>query len=411
MTRKFLRNSPDIFEQYGLRRIVNVSGTETEKGACPVFPEILEAVEQLAGYSVEMGQLQSVASSVIADVLGVEGGYVTNCSASGIAIAVAGCMTGCDLGAVQDLPTKPGKKNEVIVQKGHNVSYGCELLQNIEVTGARVIEVGTPFNCGAYHVEKALSENTACGVFVICAQSVQAGLYDLESYCHLLHSHGIPVVVDAAAEPDPRRYFAAGADVVIFSMQKRFGSLTAGVVAGRLDLVKAAMYHQEGGLGRLMKVGKERVISTIAGMQLWARRDFRAEGDQLDARLRMVETRLGRLKGIRTAIEIDTKTPTFSQVAIYVDPTAAGLTASQLNKALLEQTPSIFLRGRMASMGKLQMDLRLVDDEMAEWICECIENVFLNDERSSFPVGAYKNRQDEFKARLDAWPDIVFEGD
>ena len=29
---------PDLFERLGLRRIVNVSGTETTKGASPVCP-------------------------------------------------------------------------------------------------------------------------------------------------------------------------------------------------------------------------------------------------------------------------------------------------------------------------------------------------------------------------------------
>ena len=33
-----------VFEEYGLRRIVNASGTETPKGGSPVCPEVIEAV-------------------------------------------------------------------------------------------------------------------------------------------------------------------------------------------------------------------------------------------------------------------------------------------------------------------------------------------------------------------------------
>src|SRR5258705_10152143 len=64
----------DVFARYGLRRIVNASGTETTKGASPVCPEVIAAVSELVAHSVEMAELQSVACHVITSAVGAEAG-------------------------------------------------------------------------------------------------------------------------------------------------------------------------------------------------------------------------------------------------------------------------------------------------------------------------------------------------
>ena len=102
----------DPFERYGLKRIVNVSGTETIRGAAPASAEVIEAVGALVPHSVEMAELQSVASEVIAEAYGTEAGCVTGCSAAGIAVAIAACMTARDLARVEQLPDTTGMKDE-----------------------------------------------------------------------------------------------------------------------------------------------------------------------------------------------------------------------------------------------------------------------------------------------------------
>ena len=85
----------------------------------------------------------------------------------------------------------------------------------------------------------------------------------------------MPVIVDAASEYDLRGFVAAGADIAIYSAHKFLGGLTAGIVAGRKDLVRAA-YLQNGGIGRGMKVGKEGIVGAIAALEAWAQRDHAA---------------------------------------------------------------------------------------------------------------------------------------
>src|SRR5947209_1313532 len=101
----------DIFARYGLSRIINASGTETTLGASPVSAEVIAAVVELVGHSVNMAELQSVACRMIAAAFDAEAGCVVNCSAAGISIAVAACMTGTNLALVERLPDIRGMKD------------------------------------------------------------------------------------------------------------------------------------------------------------------------------------------------------------------------------------------------------------------------------------------------------------
>ena len=401
----------DVFERYGLRRIVNASGTETTKGASPVCPEVIGAVASLVPYSVEMAELQSVACRVIARAVGTEAGCVVNCTAAGISIAVAACMTGRDLARVEQLPDTAGMKDAVVIQRGHLVTYGGHIAQNIRIAGARVVEIGAATECGAYHLRSALGPDTACALYVVSHHTVQSGLLDLTTFCAVCHEKSVPVIVDAAAEPDPHSYLEAGADLVILSAHKRLAALTAGVVAGRMELVRACMY-QEKGIGRPMKVGKEGVISTIAALERWMEVDkMRVAGD-LEARLARAKERLSGLAGLRAAVELDSTTPTFSRLHLYVDPEQAGFSAYALSQALWDRRPSIFVRNLMADIGLLQLDLRLIADETAGWICDCIieEATKLKagprrrSDNAASHLGPQPNLADLSLAALERWP-------
>lgn len=362
-----VRNA-DVFARYGLRRIVNASGTETTKGASPVCPEVIAAVSELVAHSVDMAELQSAACHVIARAVGAEAGVVVNCTAAGICMTMAGCMTGRNLARIERLPDTDGLKNEVILQRGHNVTYGGYVEQHIRTIGAKTIEIGAATECGVYQLEDAITDRTACALYVVSHHTVQSGLIDLASFAAACRKRGVPVIVDAAAEPDPKSYLDAGADLVIFSVHKRLAGLTGGIVAGRLDLVQAA-YWQEKGIGRPMKVGKETVISAIAALERWASKDKAVVARELEERLARAVELLSGLPGIRAATEIDSTTPSFSRLHLYVDAAAAGLSAFDLSQELWNATPSINIRNLMADIGLLQLDLRLQTMESTTWIC------------------------------------------
>jgi D-glucosaminate-6-phosphate ammonia-lyase len=397
-------SQPGLFERLGLRRIVNVSGTETTKGASPVCAEVVAAVSELVPHSVEMAELQSVASATIASAMRSEAGFVINCSAAGITIAVAACMTGRNLVRVEQLPDTAGMKDAVVIQRGHNVTYGGHITQNIRLAGARPIEIGAATECGAYQLRAALDDQTAAALYVVSHHTVQSGLIELKTFCKVCHEARVSVIVDAAAEPDPRMFLKAGADLVIFSMQKAFAGLTGGVVAGRKELVQACAY-QERGIGRPMKAGKETVISAIAALERWMALDHGKSARDLTARLTRAKAKIEQLPGITITLEEDATSHAFHRLLLSVDAGQAGISAFELSRALWEETPSIFVRNLMADIGLLQIDFRRVDDSVADWVAERIVDIVRAGKRGqSAATAATANLADLSLASLERWP-------
>ena len=358
----------DPFVRYGLRRVINVSGTETPYGASPVRDEVIEAVRSLVPHSVFMTDLQAAASKTISGALACEAGCVTACTAASIAMAVAGCMTGSDLGRIEQLPDTNGMRDEVIIQKGHVVDYGHNVTQNIRVAGAKVIEIGAATDCKPYQLQHALTDRTAAALFVVSHLTVQHRMIDLEQFCSVCHGAGVPVIVDAASVPDPRPYLKAGADLVLFSAHKAFSALTAGVVAGRASLVEACGLQQHG-IGRPMKVGKEGIIGAIAAIEAWTSDDRQALQAKVRGRVERVVARLGALRGVKAAPQGR------NQVRLELDATVAGVSAGELSKKLRVRDPAILAWDLHAEAGILVLTLSKISDETAELVCSRIEQV------------------------------------
>ena len=265
----------DIRRQLGLRPIINASGTMTVLGASIMVPEAIAAMAAIAGEFVEMQQLHQLASEAVASATGAEAGFITASCASAITLSVAATLTGERLLAIERLPDTTGLKREVLVQLGHMVGYGASLEQTIAMTGARVVPVGTVSMARDYQLNDAITENTACAVFVVSHMTVQYAMLGLEQVCRICHAKGVPVIVDAASEYDLRGFLARGADLVVYSGHKFLGGPTSGIVAGSRALVQAAAL-QNRGIGRGMKVGKESIAGVMAALQAWARRDHQA---------------------------------------------------------------------------------------------------------------------------------------
>ena len=362
----------DLFAQLGLTPIINVSGTETVFGAAPVCAEVLEAVAALAPSCVEMTQLQEVASVAIAAALGCEAGAVTHCTAAGIAMAVAGSMTGEELARIHQLPDTTGMRNEIVLQRGHSIDYGAPLRQAIAISGAKVIEIGTDTRCTPGELAATIGAQTAAAIFVVSHHTACTGMIELSTFCQVCRDQHVPVIVDAAAEPDPRLFLAAGADLVVFSVHKRLAGLTSAIVAGKSALVRSCL-AQEKGIGRPMKAGKEAVIGAITALARWQETDQRAAGAALDARLRRGEATLARVSTLHTTIVPDATSGLFSRLHVQVQADA-GLTALELAQRLRSGSPAIIVREAPENR-VLQLDFRLVSAETVEVVTATIADI------------------------------------
>lgn len=382
----------DPFQKYDLRRVINVSGTETSYGSAPVRQEVLDAVAQIAPHSVLMHELQRAVSQTIARLIGTEAGCVTGCTAASIAIAVAAAMTGRDLGRVEQLPDTTGMKSKVILQKGHECSYGQSVSQNIRLAGGRPVEIGAATQTGMYQLKHALDEGVAAALYVVSHLTVEHGMIGLGDFVSACHGAGVPVIVDAASVSDPRPLAASGADLILWSAHKGFRSFTAGIIAGRRDLVHTCLY-QEHGIGRPMKVGKEGVIGAIVALEAWAV-DGLEQKKQLADRLARVRQRLDRLPGIATS-------ETGQQMKLTVEPSVAGVSAVAVAACLADDDPLVLVWNHRALAGELHITLSRVSDETADYVCYRIEEAVRGGARRY--EGCWLGVADSFEARVAAW--------
>ena len=344
----------DIRADWGLRPIINVSGTMTVFGASIMAPQAVAAMVAIAGEFVEMGALHEAASRVISRLTGAQAGFVTASCASAISLSVAACITGYRLLAIERLPDTTGLRREVLVQLGHMVGYGASLEQSIRITGARIVPVGTVSMAQPYQLADAITEDTACAVFVVSHMTVQYAMLTLEQVCSICHAKAVPVIVDAASEYDLRGFLERGADLVVYSGHKFLGGPTSGIVAGRDDLVRAAAL-QNRGIGRGMKVGKESIAGVMAALEAWETRDHGAVRATEDTALDLW------LHALQPFTDLDCR--------LLPDPTGNPLqrlrvrplkhsawTARDLADALATGDPPVMVRDYQTDLGHIDLD-------------------------------------------------------
>jgi len=165
-----------IRSHFGLRPVVNASGTMTGLGASIARPEVIEAVAAILPQFVEIDDLQRRASAAIATACGSEAGYITASASAGITLTIAATMTGDDLGLIERLPDTGTLKNEVVVQTGHLVNYGAPLDQAIRLCGARAVAVGAATEAHGYQLAAAINARTTAALFVVSHHTQQYGM-------------------------------------------------------------------------------------------------------------------------------------------------------------------------------------------------------------------------------------------
>jgi len=365
--------SMDLYEKYQLTRVINACGKMTHLAGAAVLPPIAAQATAALPDFFDLDELQKRAGAVIAEATGAEWGCVTACTAAGITLGIAACMTGADRGKIAQLPETAGMANEVVIQRGHLVNFGAPITQTIRLSGARVVEVGTVNDTEEYHLENALSEHTAAVVFVVSHHTTRSGSVSLERVVEIAHARNIPVVVDGAAQSFLiRRIVEAGVDLAICSNHKYLSGTTAGIVCGRRDLVEAVAL-QSRGIGRPMKVGKEGIFGAMAALEYRMQLDVGAWQKEQDRKMHHIIDRLAPLSGVAMRVEPDPNGNPFSRARLDLDAEATGINAQTLAYALADGDPSIRLRAHHAEEGYVQIDAIEMTDADVELSCERIQ--------------------------------------
>ena len=268
-----------IYDELGVRRIINGNATLTRLGGSVLAPGVIEAMADAGTAFVDLVELQRAVGAEIARLTRNEACYVSCGAAAGLTVVTAACIAGTDAGIRERLPAAEGLKNEVIVHAHTRVTYDFA----IRMAGARLVQIGGASGTPAAELERALSPCTAA-MFYFPRGTAERGELPLETAIELCHARGVPVIVDAAAQLPPKSnlwsFTERGADAVIFSGGKGLrGPQASGLVLGKRALVEACALHGTPYpfLARGMKVGKEELCGVLAALRWYLAMDEDAQ--------------------------------------------------------------------------------------------------------------------------------------
>ena len=256
----------NIYQQLGLKQVINACGKMTILGVSSVAPEVMQATARAASSFVEIDQLVDKTGELVSRFTGAEDSYVTSCASAGIAIAVAAAITRGDKARVALMPDSSGMANEVVMLRGHNVDYGASILSAIRLGGGRVVEVGSSNLAALWQLESAITDATAALLYVKSHHCVQKGMLNIEDFAHVAQMYNLPLIVDAAAEEDLRAWVVSGADMVVYSGAKAFNAPTSGFITGKKIWI-AACKAQHHCIARAMKIGKENMVGLVYALE------------------------------------------------------------------------------------------------------------------------------------------------
>ncbi|MFN0106657.1 MAG: hypothetical protein ACKV2U_31750 [Bryobacteraceae bacterium] len=290
---------PDVYSAIGVRPIINARGTFTIVSGSTMLPEARAAMDAAAQRYVHMDELMDAAGARLAQLTGAEWGLVSNGCSAAITHATAACVAGGNPDLHVRIPDLRGfAKDEVIIPANSRNVYDAA----IRAVGVRIIEVSTP-----EELDLAIGPRTAM-IYILAGPGAERGPLAFEAVVKHAAPRNIPILVDAAAEvlTIPNVHLQRGATLVAYSGGKCIrGPQTAGLLLGKKSLVQAAWVHSapHHGFARSLKIGKEETMGMLAAVEMWTKRDHKAEWQRWLGWLNTVKTRLAPLGHLQLKIE------------------------------------------------------------------------------------------------------------
>jgi len=316
----------EIFEQLGIRPIINGVGYATRvSGSCP-HPDVVAAMAAASSAYFEIDDLLTAASRLIAQTTGTEAGIVTCGAGAALSLAAAACLAGNRPEIMDQLPDVSScPRHEIVFPKPGPFDYD----HAIRLSGAKLVLIDYHAADALQQIEQAITSKTAAIGYVWLEVTERP---DIAALAELAHRHGLPLIVDSACALPPSDNIASfgprGADLIAYSGGKHLGGPQAsGILCGREELIRSAWVQMvdmdvrngtwsmqqwvkngwiscppRHGIGRSMKVSKEAIVGVMAALRRYTTRDHGAEQanwaaaiDEIDAGLRdLTELRMTR---------------------------------------------------------------------------------------------------------------------
>ncbi|CAN5633754.1 L-seryl-tRNA(Sec) selenium transferase [soil metagenome] len=249
-----LAEAGKLLSSRGLRRVVNATGIilHTNLGRSVLSERAVEAVSEAARrysnleYDLNSGRRGSRydhAVPLLKALTGAEDALVVNNCAAATLLALSAVVAESPQGA---------ETPEIIVSRGQliEIGGGFRIPEVLDVSGARLREVGTTNRTRRSDYENAIGENTRAILWVHPSNFEIQGFTESVGVAEL-STLDLPVIADVGSgamlpmgdEPLLRNALRDGAELVIFSGDKLLGGPQAGVVVGSSHWVSAMRSH------------------------------------------------------------------------------------------------------------------------------------------------------------------------
>jgi len=344
----------NFYTKYNLKPIINVAGTMTSIGASIINSSSLKSVKEIYDKFIYIDELQKLASKIISKRLKTQAAMVTASSSSGLTESIAAIYSRNDLKKIFSLPKMVGKKN-VLIQQGHLVNYGGEVNQAIRLAGASILKTGKKNVCSALDLQRTINSNKnkiLCALYVLSHHCDEYQSLDYKNFYNICSKANIPVILDAASESNMKN-LSQFADLTIFSAHKFMGGLTAGIIAGKKELIRG-VHLQNLGIGRGFKAGKESIFSAIFAIEDWYRRDHKKINQKFMNTVKNWKKYLDKYSNIIKCEIIPDPTGNPIQRLRIIPLTF--INAPSLALALESQKPAIVVRDDLLHQGFFELD-------------------------------------------------------
>ncbi len=306
-----------VYSEIGVKRVVNAAFALTRLGGSTVPKEVQEAMDRANESYCNMWDLMAKGGDIIAKGTGAEAAIITSGGFAALTLAAAACIAGKDPEKMRTLPHTDGMKNEIIIARNNRL-YVYD--RAMEVAGGRFVFVGDEnWGCGVDEFEAAITDKTAAIHFAVPTVP-KRGVPQLKDLIKMAHSHGVPVIVDAAGMTYPtsnfKNYMTMGVDVVAFGGKYVHGPNSTGFAIGKKDLIDAMMLHsfigaESGpdetpgkwrGIGRGYKLDRQEIVGLIVAFKRWMTLDHDAERiAPAWKQAKWIEKRIRKLPGLKEA--------------------------------------------------------------------------------------------------------------
>ena len=352
----------DMYRSIGVRTLINAKGTFTIITGSETLPEVKQAMDRASRSFVHMDELMDGVSQRLADLTGAEWGIVTAGCCAAITHFTAAAIAGGNPERMQKLPDLTGLKNEAILPAySHNVYDHA-----IRMLGVKLVLVHDKTE-----LEAAFNERTAL-VYILGGPG-DDGPLGTRVVAEAARRRNVPVLVDAAAEIltiKPNVHLERGAHAVAYSGGKCIrGPQAAGLLLGEKKLLQGAWINSapHHAFGRSVKVGKEEIMGMLAAVEMWVKRDHKAEWAQWEGWLDHIAASVKRVDGVTTRVtqpsaDLSNRTP---ELHIEWDGARLGITGQEVSKIVLDTDPRIVVaRASGTRPGNMTSSIGIVPYQM-----------------------------------------------